>query len=159
MSADGRFANCECTVQTGRYYVLMTGILNYQVYQDTVNVCGADGSACAGQPDKAPVCNAIRQGKFIPGANVISAFDQSHQSNLVKLRKDAASPSSLTICPKAPYAGCMTAPCWTTTPGHAQCSCPIFWGIFQLSQANATCSLGRDLVWSASYDPTFDVLH
>jgi hypothetical protein len=56
LTPDGRFANCECTVQTGRNFVLISAILNEKVYQDTVAVCGADGSACAGIPDMAPVC-------------------------------------------------------------------------------------------------------
>jgi hypothetical protein len=40
---------------------------------------------------------------------------------------------------------------------NAECSCPIFWGIFQLTGADAQCILGDDLVWSASYVPTLDV--
>ena len=44
ITKDGRFANCTCTAQSGLNFVLITAILNYQVYQDTVAVCGADGS-------------------------------------------------------------------------------------------------------------------
>ena len=62
--------------------------------------------------------------------------------------------SVVTICPKAPYAGCMTAPCQITRAGFAQCSCPVFWGPFQVPQSYAQCTLGNDLVWSASYDPS-----
>ena len=57
------------------------------------------------------------------------------------------------MCPKGPYAGCMTAPCKMTASGYAQCSCPVFWGPFQVPQSNAQCALGNDLVWSGSYDP------
>jgi hypothetical protein len=156
LTDDGRFADCKCTVQRGLNFVLITGILNYEVYQETVDVCGADGSACAGQINMAPVCKAINQGKLIPGADVISTFNPGSKSDLVKLQTNAPGKPGLTVCPKAPYAGCMTAPCKITKSGHAECSCPIFWGIFQLSQANAKCNLGDDLVWSATYDPVLD---
>ncbi|MGH6813094.1 MAG: hypothetical protein ACREDM_12400 [Methylocella sp.] len=158
LTNDGRFANCECTVQTGRNFVLMTGILNAKVYQDTVNVCGPDGSDCTAQPDKAPVCRAIAQGKLIPGADVISTYSPHDESDLTKLLTQAPGKPILTICPKAPYAGCMTAPCKITKSGHAECSCPVFWGIFQLTGAGAQCTLGDDLVNSASYAPARDVL-
>jgi hypothetical protein len=158
MSPDGRFADCKCTVESGRNYVLMTGILNYEVYQETVKVCGADGSGCAGVPDKAPVCRAIKEGNLIPGADAISTFSTSQATVLADSHMLASSKPALTICPKAPYAGCMTAPCRMTSSGYAQCSCPVFWGIFQLSQANAQCTLGDHLIWSAAYDPTLDTL-
>jgi len=156
-TVDGRFANCKCTVQTGLSFVLISAILNDKVYQDTVKVCGADGSACATIPNKAPVCAAINRGRLIPGADVISTFSQDVASGLVELHTNGQSKPGLTICPKAPYAGCMTAPCQMTKSGYAQCSCPVFWGIFQLTQADAQCRLGVDLVWSSSYDPTLDV--
>jgi hypothetical protein len=158
VTKDGRFANCECTVQTGRNYVLITSILNYKVYQDTIDVCGTDGSGCTGQPDKAPVCKAIAEGRLIPGADVISTYSPNVQSSLVTIHDQAPNGSDLTICPKGPYAGCMTAPCKKTRSGRAVCSCPIFWGPFQLVQSNAQCTLGGKLVWSASYDPIVDAL-
>lgn len=163
LTGDGRFANCKCTAQTGLNFVLITGILNSKVYQDTVNVCGPDGSACTTHPDKAPVCKAIAEGKLIPGADVISTFSPSDESDLANLLTQAPAKPKLTICPmapdtKAPYAGCMTAPCKITGPGLAECSCPIFWGIFQLTGAGAQCTLGDDLVNSASYAPALDVL-
>jgi hypothetical protein len=138
--------------------VLITGILNSKVYQDTVNpnACGADGSACTKHPDKAPVCKAIAEGKLIPGADVISTYSPSDQSDLVNLFTPVPDKPKLTICPKAPYAGCMTAPCKITAADLAECSCPIFWGIFQLIGAGAQCTLGDDLVNSASYNPARD---
>ena len=155
LTEDGRFADCKCTVQRGLNFVLITGILNYDVYQETVRKCGVDGSGCSGV-DTAPVCKAIREGRLIPGADVISTFDPGSKSGLVKLQTNAPGKPGMTVCPKAPYAGCMTAPCKTSESGYAECSCPIFWGIFQLSQANAKCDLGDDLVWSAAYDPVLD---
>jgi hypothetical protein len=77
LSPDGRFANCRCPVTSGRSYVVITSILNYQVYQETVKVCGADGRGCVATPDKAPVCRAINEGRLIPGADVISTFSPS----------------------------------------------------------------------------------
>ena len=155
LSPDGRFADCRCPVENGRSYVVITSILNYQVYQDTVKVCGADGRRCAATPDKAPVCRAINEGRLIPGADVISSFSPSHAAALAQSHLFApAKSSALTICPKAPYAGCMTAPCKMTASGFAQCSCPVFWGPFQLPQTNAQCELGDHLVWSGSYDPS-----
>jgi hypothetical protein len=154
LSPDGRFANCRCPVHSGRNYVVITSILNYKVYQATVKKCGADGRRCA-SPDTAPVCQAIKQGQLIPGANLISTFSPSPAAALGQSHLSAPAKSSgLTICPKAPYAGCMTAPCKMTASGFAQCSCPVFWGPFQVPKANAQCELGDHLVWSGSYDPS-----
>jgi len=131
LTEDGRFANCTCPVQSGVNFVVITAILNFKVYQDTVAVCGADGSKCSNHPDMAPVCNAIKHGTLIPGADVISTFSPSPTLPL------SSTNSSSKICPKAPYAACMTAPCKKTTSGRAVCSCPVFWGIFQLPNADS----------------------
>ncbi len=155
---DGRFANCTCATYTGRNYVLITAILNAEVYHETVKVCGADGAACAQRPDKAPVCKAIREQRFIPGADVISTYSPSDGGDLIRLHNHASNKPGLTVCPKGPYAACMTAPCKATSSGYAQCSCPIFWGVFQLTQQNPSCTLQGNLVWSASYDPALDAL-
>jgi hypothetical protein len=75
LSADGRTANCECLdVAYGVYFVDINAILKHSVYQQAVRVCGADGSACAGQINKAPVCDYINRNMFLPGADRISAF-------------------------------------------------------------------------------------
>jgi hypothetical protein len=158
MTVDGRFANCKCVVQDGLNFVLMTAILNENVYQETVKTCGPDGANCAGHPDKAPVCRAIHDGTLIPGADVISTYSPDNESDLSDVLIDLPSKPPLTICRKGPYAGCMTAPCKFTSSGFAECSCPIFWGIFQLVQDHAECRLSDDLVWSASYDPAHDVV-
>jgi len=159
LEADGRFAKCKCVVQTGLNFVQITAILNEKVYQDTVSVCGADGAQCVAVPNKAPVCKALNDGALIPGADVISDFNPSSQSGLAALTTNGGGQTSVTVCPKAPYAGCMTAPCKIKKSGDAECSCPIFWGIFQLPEADAQCSLGDDLVWSASYVPALDTFH
>ena len=75
LSKDGRSANCKCTVWNGLNYVLISAILNYDVYLDTIATCGTDGSLCAQHPDRAPVCKVIREGRLIPGARLISTFD------------------------------------------------------------------------------------
>ena len=110
---DGRFADCKCPIQSGLNYVLLSGILNYKVYQETVERCGPDGSRCS-TVNSAPVCGAINRGELIPGADVISTFNPNNRSDLVKLQTNDPSKPGLTICPKAPYAGCMTAPCKMT---------------------------------------------
>jgi len=156
MTPDSRFADCTCTVQTGLNFVQITSILNEKVYQETLKVCGADGAKCFLTPDKAPVCQTLQNGALIPGAELISDFNPGTPSAFTTSKSSGADQSPFTICPKAPYAGCMTAPCKFTSGGEAECSCPIFWGIFQLPEPDAQCSLGDDLVWSASYVPALD---
>lgn len=145
LTDDGRFANCKCfEIPYGPYFVLMTSILNYPVYLATVRECGADGSACVGQTNKAPVCDVINRGTLIPGADVISTFSF------------ACAPEQgigQTPCAMAPYAGCMTAPCWRDDGGGLTCQCPVYDGPFQVGNFGATCELTSDLVWSAAYNP------
>ena len=152
MSKDGRSANCTCTVQDSTNFVLITSILNRDVYEATVNKCYADGSNCPAAND-APVCGYLDNGKLIPGAQVISTYDPDSTSAI----KDALPPgvSPLTQC-NGPFAGCMTAPCKLTKNGQAECTCPVFWGNFQLVGPTAACHLGGDLVPSASYNPSRD---
>ncbi len=154
LSKDGRSANCTCTVHNSTNFVLITAILNREVYETTVDVdaCGADGSGCTA-PDEAPVCAFLDNGKLIPGAQVISTYDPDSTNAI----KDAIPPgvSPLTPC-NGPFAGCMTAPCRLTKNGQAECTCPVFWGHFQLVGPAATCHLGGGLVPSASYNPKRD---
>ncbi len=152
LSPDGRSADCLCTVSTKTNYTLINAILNYPVYLDTVALCGADGSLCAGT-NQAPVCQFLTAGRLIPGADVLSTFDPDSQNTIVKLLKGQ---QVVTVCQKAPYAGCMTAPCRLNSDGTANCKCPVFYGKFQLIGEGAQCSLGGDLVPSASYVPILD---
>lgn len=153
LTPDGRYANCNCfEVPWGAYFVDMNAILNREVYQETVQTCGADGSACSGAANvnEAPVCQAINQRKLIPGADLISTF------SLDCVPSDGL---GLTNCGQAPYAGCMTAPCKkTATKGIVQCSCPTYNGPYQvgatLADPQTQCTLGGDLVWSAAFSPT-----
>src|SRR5262245_48965061 len=71
LTPDGRFPNCKCTVMDELNYVLVSAILNYEVYLETVSACGDDLSQCL-EPDSAPVCKAIKQHRLIPGAQLIS---------------------------------------------------------------------------------------
>jgi hypothetical protein len=159
LDKSGRFARCKCTVQNASNFVQVGGILNEKAYQNTIAICGVDGANCFEQPDKAPVCAAIKTpGKFIPGAQIISDFSSDEQSNLVSNMNNAPDKPALTICPKGPYAGCMTSGCnIDKKTGDAECTCPVFWGIFQLVGSNQQCDLGNKLVWSASYTPALDV--
>jgi len=153
LSADGRSANCLCTVATSTNYTLMTAILNYPVYAATMQQCGPYGASCS-QVGQAPVCSYLQGGTLIPGADVISTFDtQSRQQILQAL---ATGTGAVTNCPKAPYAACMTAPCQLNSDGTANCKCPVFYGKFQLVGSGAQCSLGGNLVPSASYVPLLD---
>jgi len=148
LTEGGRFANCTCEVMSGTNFVLITAILNRHVYDKTVDQCKADGSDCTGV-DVAPVCQYLDQGKLIPGAELISTYDPSSTSAI----QDDATP--LKNC-DGPFAGCMTAPCTFKKDGLAECSCPVFYGRFQLVGADAQCDLGGNLVPSASYNPSHD---
>jgi len=160
MTKDGGFANCTCTVQDGINYVLITSILNHPVYLDTINACGADGANCQ-IPDTAPVCEYLRNGNLIPGAQVISTYDPDTNKSI---QDEIINPSNLLMncpsdpsAPPLPFAGCMTAPCKLNKDGTtAQCLCPVFYGNFQLVGEDAQCALGGDLVPSASYNPARD---
>jgi len=147
LTEDGRFANCRCyEIPYGTYFVLNTAILNYAVYLETVEVCGADGSGCSA-PNAAPVCDYINENRFIPGADVISTF------SFECVPTDGLGSTSCSIA-EPPYAGCMTAPCQRTDdPGFVECSCPLFDGPYQVGQTGVSCDLGDDLVWSAAYAP------
>ena len=153
MSPDGKSANCLCTVATKTNYTLITAILNYPVYQSTVEACGHDGSACP-NVGQAPVCSYLNNGALIPGANVLSTYDPEARLELIKAI--AAGNAGITNCDKAAYAACMTAPCTLNADGTANCKCPVFYGNFQLVGKHAQCALGGDLVPSASYIPVLD---
>jgi hypothetical protein len=87
----------------------------------------------------------VNQGTLIPGAKLFSSFSY-----------DCVPTNGIgqTSCANAPYAGCMTAPCFKTDKsGIVQCSCPVFDGPFQIGQNDQACMLGDDLVWSAAYAP------
>jgi hypothetical protein len=152
LTKDGKYANCTCTVGTSTSYVLITAILNYNVYLDTLATCGDDGSKCT-TPDSAPVCADLRKGKLIPDANVISTYDPDSREEI--LAAITAGSDSITAC-NGPYAACMTAPCKLKKSGDAVCTCPVFHGRFQLLGTTNSCSLGDNLVPSASYIPVLD---
>jgi hypothetical protein len=126
LTDDGRFANCTCLVEKSLNFVLITAILNYDVYQKTIKICGPDGAKCP-RPDDAPVCKFLKDGRLIPGAELISTFDPG----IVQALKQAleTGPSAVTHC-DGPFAGCMTAPCQFTKKGEAECSCQFSGGSF-----------------------------
>jgi hypothetical protein len=159
LSPDGRSANCKCTVFTKTNYVMITGILNYPIYKQTVQKCNADGSACTAI-DSAPVCAYLAGGKLIPGADVLSDFDPSTASiikTIITGGGGGGGQPPVTTCPKAPYAACMTAPCTLNSDGvTANCKCPVFYGRFMLVGNKAQCSLGGNKVSSSDYIPLLD---
>ena len=148
LSADGRVASCKCLdIPYGVYFVDINAILDYSIYQKTVRVCEADGSACAGVANKAPVCGFVNENRFFTGADRISTFSFACAAERMIGQTSCTTP--------APYAGCMTAPCIETgEAGIVECQCPIYTGPFQVGQGTpeepASCDLGSDLVWSAA---------
>ena len=155
--SDGKgLANCTCyEIAAGRpYFVDINAILNLEVYEKTVKVCGHDGSNC--QPkgkQTAPVCETIKNNNLIPGAELISTFSLALEKQI---------PIKETSCPSAAYAGCMTAPCkrtGNTDPATGlplvQCACPTYTGPYQVGQPiNADqCVLSNNQIWSAGYAP------
>jgi len=153
---DGKIADCTCykVPEGAPYFVDINAILNLDVYLETVNVCGSDGSGCLPtSPTPAPVCRSINENALIPRADLISTFSLALTSEM-HIRQ--------TTCGASPYAGCMTAPCTETgdtdpVTGLAlvSCACPVYDGAFQVGQTIPTdqCVLGDNLVWSAAYAP------
>ena len=152
----GAIANCTCyEIPPGApYFVDINAILNLDVYLETVETCGSDGSNCRPRgPHVAPVCDSINKSKLIPGADLISTFSLFLSREI---------PIVQTACNAAPYAGCMTAPCTrtgdrdpTTHLPLAQCACPTFDGPYQVGQDvdQQQCVLGGGFVWSAAFAP------
>jgi len=149
---DGRFAECTCTAQNGLNFVLINAILNYDVWLATVKKCGPTGSGCGlDNVNKAPVCDAIKSGKFIKGADLISTFDPSAKTVIEDILMENVPPPQ--VCTNAPYAACMTAACKQKRGEDPVCTCPVFYGVFQLPTPGATCDAGRGLIPSASFAP------
>ncbi len=149
LTPDGMAANCRCfEIPYGKYFVLINGILNLDIYNETVEVCGLEGSDCQ-TTNSAPVCEAINNGTFIPDTDVISTF------TFGCIPEEGI---GSTNCSQNLYAGCMTAPCTRTAEdGIVNCLCPTFDGPFQVGLNNQTCNLGGDLVWSASFEPSDEI--
>src|SRR3974390_1189061 len=180
-SQDKNAAECDCYeisadsrgAEKNPYsYVLMTGILNKRVYEETVAVCGPEGSLCLNMSDtssglmEAPVCDALRNKTLFAGADLISDFSQIPIPNLVK----AGYPPPGEIgsfsqpCPTSGnanlYAGCMTAPCKETgkidkATGFpiAKCTCPTYDGPNQVGNPQIqsySCS-PTPYVWSSAF--------
>jgi hypothetical protein len=148
-------------------YVLITSILNKEVYEDTVSACGTDGSACLNatnpqDPSKkeAPVCDAIRNETLFPGADLISDY-----SPILSGDKGITSVDCSTLGDSNRYAACMTAPCKSTgktdlTTGLplVKCTCPTYSGPNQvgnpqISEGGYSCS-PTPHVWSSAYAPS-----
>jgi hypothetical protein len=165
-------AECDCykitSAETTYSYVLITAILNKQVYDATVAACCPDGSGCRNftnpsDPNKseAPVCQALRDKTLFPGADLISDF-----ADKVAVLSDLEDPPTSFECPTTGgsnlYAGCMTAPCKNTgktdpTTGLpiVKCTCPTYNGPNQvgnpqIAAGNYSCS-PTPYVWSSSF--------
>lgn len=170
LSRDGKSANCTCFKVTkadyaNPYQIDINGVLNRDIYLNTVRDCGHNGAKCAaGSPTVAPACTAVNAGVMMPRANIVSVFSLYNLSAYSAGKKPGS-----TACASAKYAGCMTAPCHdlhkTAAGGQAlvSCRCPTFMGPYQVGQDGATCDAnlvtanaktGRKrapiYVWSAS---------
>lgn len=166
LTADGKVANCKCYKLSTRvvppqvpYYVDINAIINLDVYEKTIEVCGKNGQKCTPSTSVvAPVCYAINANRLVPGADLVSVF-----SPVKKLDYFAGS----TNCQGSSvvYAGCMTAPCRDTGETDANgtplvdCSCPVYAGPFEIGQGPGqggqapACDLGSGNVWSAAHNP------
>ncbi len=156
-------AECTCYVipAGNKYKVLMTAILNLDVYNATLKECGPEGADCQPTGKKpAAVCGAITNDpkhNLIPGAQVISAFSTYLAKSMPVTPANCPAPGA--------YAGCMTAPCTlsgktdpTTGLALAQCLCPIWNGPYQIGGKKNVdqCNLPQPNVWSAAYNPALD---
>ncbi len=170
-SQDKNAAQCDCyKIKQGRpegatySYILITSILNKEIYEETVSKCDLDGSKCLnatniGDPRyrEAPVCKAIQNKTLFPGADLISTF-----SPILINKKGINMPT--VSCPAGGganlYAGCMTAPCkhtgkidLSTGLPLVECTCPTYNGPNQVGnpQINAYSCSPTPHVWSSSY--------
>ncbi|MCG6941501.1 MAG: hypothetical protein LJE69_09650 [Thiohalocapsa sp.] len=179
VSDDPNFSNCKCIeMPLGPYYVDINGILDEQVYLDTVRVCGETGANCQSQPNMAPVCAAIQSKQLLadadPAPDYISTFTPA-----LDAAKIPGYAIGQTNCASAPYAGCMTAPCKRLSEQKVPlcdgcdeeayidvCTCPNYTGPYQVGQANADCNIAGDApaddpgknIWSAAYNPTVGMI-
>ena len=170
-SQDNNSAQCDCyKISKGNpagatySYVLITSILNKEVYEDTVSACGVDGGGCLnatniGDPaaKEAPVCTALRDKTLFPGADLYSDF-----SPILIATKGLNVPPF--TCPTGGganlYAGCMTAPCKNTGKTDpstglplVKCTCPTYDGPNQVGNPQIksySCS-PTPHVWSSAY--------
>jgi hypothetical protein len=157
LESGGDLANCTCyAIPKGQpYHVLINAILNLDVYLKTVAVCGKDGSKCKPTGSiEAPVCEAINNGTFMAGADMISTFSLYLEKQMPIAPTTCATPAA--------YAGCMTAPCkqtGKTDPNTGlpliQCGCPTYTGPYQVGTkiSQDQCVLGGTSIWSAAYQP------
>lgn len=166
LSPDGKVANCKCYKLSTDiippqvpYFVDIHAILNRDIYDKTVEACGADGSGCASFTGiTAPVCDAINTNQLIPGADLVSVFSPVKKLDYFAGATNCNQPGSI-------YAGCMTAPCYDygevdeNNMPIVECSCPLFAGPFEIGQGPQQggqlldCDLGASNVWSAAHNP------
>jgi len=150
VAPDGKVSNCPCYESFGPSFVLMNGILNADLYQQTVAQCGSTGANCQ-TINSAPVCAAVNRGDFYANATRVSTFSFYLASE---------EPIGITNCTDPGlYAGCMTAPCsgptMTNSDGTVSinCDCPNYDGPFQIGKDGQKCD-DSPRAWSAAFNPS-----
>ncbi|MDX2167748.1 MAG: hypothetical protein SF182_11815 [Deltaproteobacteria bacterium] len=150
VSADGKVSSCPCYESFGPSFVLINGILNADLYEQTVAQCGADGAGCQAI-NSSPACTAINRGDFYGDAARVSTF-----SFYLATEEHIG----ITNCTDPGlYAGCMTAPCdgptMTNPDGTVSitCDCPNHTGPYQLGTFDQKCD-DSPRAWSAAYNPS-----
>jgi hypothetical protein len=146
---DGKTSACSCFEWFGPNFVLVNGILNQDVWDQTMAQCSADPASCQ-QTNGSPACQAVNRGEFYANATRISTFG---------FYRAGVEPIGSTDCTNmpGPYAGCMTAPCAGPTMSNGDgtvnigCDCPIYDGPFQIGKKGLTCNTAPN-AWSASYN-------
>jgi hypothetical protein len=195
LSSDGNSAQCDCyKISKGNpkgatySYVLITSILNKDVYEKTVSKCKVDGSDCLNATNigdhpaarEAPVCAALRDKTLFPGADLISDFSPILASPTCRTSTSSSCYKGINaenpvVCENL-YVGCMTAPCRYYKPGKTDpstglplvsCTCPTYKGPNQVGnpqilgnppQIPPYSCSPTPYAWSSSYTPPQDLL-
>ncbi|MHA7773097.1 hypothetical protein [Roseibium sp. M-1] len=185
-NSDGKLADCTCYAVTDvadeadgnplgimfQYnYVLLTSILQPDVYDNTLSTCGPTGKNCLNLKNLSDCADNGFQGDSCQQADVCSMLGDISAGvgqTLYKNMPDMKLISTFsfqnisqhsfgsTACEADSYAGCMTAPCKEGADGLTTCQCPVYEGPYQVGQQEKRLKdlgLGCEIspnVWSAA---------
>ena len=152
LSPDGTLANCTCYEISNDdlppnipYLVDIHAISNLDIYQETVEACGEQGTECLTSGRIPPVCEAINTNLLVPDADMISVYSERYKRNYVS-KGEPTSTECIDKKDQGIYADCMTAPCYRTGLQDAngydlvECKCPVYDGPFQIGQGGQSCN-------------------